>query len=124
MAYGTDSTIDLVSRQATGRNTKGQPTYTSTSRTIFCQVESVSRDEFFEAGQAGIQAAWLFIVNPIDYQNELLINYEGQPYRIYRSYRRAMDELELYASREVGYGTSGHQQQSSAETESGDSGNP
>jgi len=104
MAYGIDTTIELVSRKATGRNTKGQPTYTTASRTVYCRAESVSRDEFFEAGQAGLQASWLFILNPIDYAGELLVNYEGDTYRIYRSYRRAKDELELYVSKEVGHG--------------------
>lgn len=106
MAYGTDCTIKLVSRIATGRNTKGQPTYTVTKREIFARAESVSRDEFFEAGQAGIASSWLFIINAVEYTGELLIEYEGSTYRIYRTYRRAMDELELYASKEVGnYGT-------------------
>lgn len=104
MAYGIDTTIELVSRKAAGRNTKGQTTYTTTPRTVFCHAESVSRDEFFEAGQAGLQASWLFILNPIDYAGELLVNYEGDTYRIYRSYRRAKDELELYVSKEVGHG--------------------
>lgn len=124
MAYGIDTTIDLVSRKATGRNTKGQPTYTTTIRTVYARAESVSRDEFFEAGQAGILASWLFIMNPVDYQNELLVSYEGRTFRIYRTYRRAMDELEIYASQEVGYGTSNNQQQTPAETNTGGSGDP
>lgn len=109
MAYGVDCTISLVARTSIGRNPKGQPIYSSTKREVFARAESVSRDEFFEAGQAGILSSWLFIINPVEYTGELLIEYEGATYRIYRTYRRAMDELELYASKEVGnYGTDGN----------------
>ena len=102
MAYSIDAEIRLISRKATGRRPNGAPTYEVKDRLIPCKVESVSQSEYFEAGQAGIEAEFVFIVNPIEYQKETRLEYEGANLRIYRTYRRAMDELELHAAREKG----------------------
>lgn len=102
MAYGVDGEIKLIHRKATGRKPNGTPTYEQTERLVPCLVESISQSEFYEAGQAGIEAEFVFVVNPIEYAKELRLEYDGALYRIYRTYRRKMDELELYASREKG----------------------
>lgn len=102
MAYSIDAEIKLISRKATGRRPNGAPTYEVKDHLVPCKVESVSQSEYFEAGQAGIEAEYVFIINPINYAKETRLEYEGAVLRVYRTYRRAMDELELHAAREKG----------------------
>lgn len=73
-----------------------------TQREIFCQVDSVSRAEFFSAGQAGLRPEYRFIVFFGDYQGETRLIYNGVRYAVYRTYHARTDELELYVQREVG----------------------
>lgn len=87
--------------------TKTQDAYgiwqeTPTSRDIFCQVNSVTRSEFFEAGRNGLNPEFMFSVFAGDYAGERVCEYRGQTYAIYRTYLGRNDVLELYAERKGG----------------------
>ena len=71
-------------------------------RQIFCQVDSVSRAEFFSAGQIGLKPEYRFTVFFGDYDDEELVEYNGQVYSVYRTYHARKDELELYVTRKEG----------------------
>ncbi len=73
-----------------------------TRRDIFCQVDSVSRAEFFAAGQNGLRPEYKITVFFGDYQGETRHIFEGVTYSVYRTYHARTDELELYVQREVG----------------------
>lgn len=73
-----------------------------TRRDIFCQVDSVSRAEFFAAGQNGLRPEYQITVFFGDYQGETRLIFEGVTYSVYRTYHARTDELELYVQREVG----------------------
>ena len=75
---------------------------TETQRTIFCDVRSVTRDEFFDAGRAGLNPAYRFDVFGPDYAGESICEYKGSRYAIYRTYAARNDTLELYAERKGG----------------------
>jgi hypothetical protein len=86
------------SQDATGVWRDGE----ETKREIFCQVDSVSRAEFFAAGQSGLWPEYRFTVFFGDYQGETRLLYNGARYAVYRTYHARTDELELYVQREVG----------------------
>lgn len=86
------------SQDATGVWRDGE----ETQREIFCQVDSVSRAEFFAAGQSGLRPEYRFTVFFVDYQGETRLIYNGARYAVYRTYHARTDELELYVQREVG----------------------
>jgi len=73
-----------------------------TRRDVFCQRQSVSRAEFFSAGQSGIKPEYMFTLFEGDYNGETLIEYSGVRYAVYRTYHARTDDLELYVQREVG----------------------
>lgn len=75
---------------------------TPTARDVFAQVDSVTRDEFFDAGRAGLNPAYRFTVFFADYEGEDTVIYDGKPYGIYRTYHARTDELELYCERKGG----------------------
>lgn len=73
-----------------------------TRREVFAQVNSVSRAEFFSAGQTGMKPEYMFAVFFGDYDGEQLVEYNGVTYSIYRTYHARNDSMELYVERKEG----------------------
>lgn len=73
-----------------------------TSREVFCTVRSVTRAEFYDGGRNGLNPQYSFVVFVGDYSGELLCEYEGKTYSIYRTYIADSDYIELYAERKGG----------------------
>lgn len=89
------------------KHTKTQDQYgvwreTETSREVFCDVQSVTRSEFFEGGRNGLNPELVFTVFMDDYEDETVLEYDNKRYAIYRTYRAKTDVLELYAERKGG----------------------
>ncbi len=74
----------------------------TTSREIFCQVDSVTRSEFFEGGRNGLNPEYRFRIFEGDYQGETEAVFRGRTYSIYRTYHARNDVLELYVERKGG----------------------
>lgn len=84
-----------------------KPDYTWTqqeiSQEVFCDVRSVTRTEWFEAGRTGIaHPAFIFIINRNEYEGQTIVEYRGQRYGIYRTYEAKNENLELYAEAKGG----------------------
>lgn len=80
----------------------GQWVDTPTSKQVFCQVESVGQREFFEAGRNGLNPQFKFTMFCGDYNNETLVEYQGNQYAVYRTYLTKSDKIELYVERKGG----------------------
>ena len=74
----------------------------TTSRDVLCQVDSISQNEFFEAGRNGLNPEFRFTMFQYDYQDEVLVEYKGDQYSVYRTYIRRDDNIELYVERKGG----------------------
>ena len=74
----------------------------SETRDVFCQVRSITRSEFFDAGRNGLNPEFEFDVFFGDYEGERTVIYKGQRYAVYRTYQARTDVLELYVQREGG----------------------
>lgn len=75
---------------------------TETSRTVFCSVNSVSRDEFFEGGRNGLNPEYQITMFAPDYNGESIIEYDGNRYGVYRTYYGRDDTIEIYVQRKGG----------------------
>lgn len=80
----------------------GVPQNEVTETDVYARVESVSASEFFDAGQNGLKPEYRFTVSAWEYGDEEELSYNGRLYSIYRTYRRSLDLIELYAERKVG----------------------
>ena len=97
-----DAVLILVSKTRT-QDDYGMWKETLTERQIFCQVESVTRAEFFDGGRNGLNPEFQFTVFAGDYNGETVCKYEDKQYGIYRTYRvPGTDYMELYAERKGG----------------------
>ena len=80
----------------------GVPQKTTTKRDVFCQVNSVTRQEFFEGGRNGLNPEYRVRMFFADYDGEILVGYKGLMYSIYRVYKGRTDIIELYIERKGG----------------------
>lgn len=83
------------------QNDRGIEHRAETRREIFCRVSSVKRAEYFSAGQDGLRPEYMFTAAAIEYDNEKLLEYNGEMLAIYRTYLNG-DAIELYTKRETG----------------------
>ena len=73
------------------------------STEVFCDVRSITRTEWFEAGRNGIQhPEFVFIINRNEYNGERIVEYNGQRYGVYRTYEAKNENLELYCEAKGG----------------------
>lgn len=91
-----DAVCKLITKTMT-TDEVGFPIATETEYETFCQVGSVTRAEFFNAGKAGLAPEYVFTVNAVEYEGQTEVEYEGKRYTIYRTYRTDEDMMELYA---------------------------
>ena len=97
-----DDVIKLVSVTKT-QDAYGVWRETASAKEILCQVSSVTRQEFYEAGRNGLNPSFLFTIFAGDYSGETICQYNNLQYGIYRTYHvPGTDYLELYAERKGG----------------------
>ena len=95
------SVISLISEKRY-KNEYGVFQTCASSRDVFCQVNSVSRAEFFEAGRNGLNPEYEFTMFADDYNGEKVVEYKGETYAVYRTYHARTDTIELYVERRGG----------------------
>lgn len=69
---------------------------TETSRAVYCNVGSVSGEEYFEAGRNGIHAAYRVTMFAPDYNGEKIAMIGNKRFYVYRTYRGKNDMIDLY----------------------------
>lgn len=56
-------------------------------RTVFCEVSSVGRNEFYQAMKNDLKPSFVFVLaDEAEYKGEKICEYEGTRYRIIRTY--------------------------------------
>ena len=91
--------IKLVSKRITF-NEYGYQVVASTEREVFAEVKSVGMREKYEALQAGLNPELTFVLaDYYDYDLEDEIIYEGETYRVLRTYRSGQ-KLEIVVTRD------------------------
>ena len=71
-------------------------------RSIWAHIQSVSRSEWFQGGQNGLQPSLVADTNRVNYRGEKTAIIHGKRYTIYRTYfNDQMDTIELYLEEQV-----------------------
>jgi len=99
-----DCTIKLIGPPTRTQGADGVWRTTAATETeVFAKQNSVSRNEFFAAGNQGMRPEYVFSVFAGEYNGQTVCEYNGERYAIYRTYRpEDSDYMELYAHRDVG----------------------
>lgn len=92
--------ITLVSKTYT-IDEYGDTQATRTEREVFARIKSIGMKEKYEALQAGLDPEHTFILpDYYEYDNETEILYEGNTYRVIRTYRNGKT-LEIVVTRDT-----------------------
>ena len=68
------------------------------SRQVFCEVKSVTRSEFYQAGQQGLHPSVVFVIsNPMDYDGEKKLKWKDA-----RGREITYDVIRVYQNPETG----------------------
>ena len=62
---------------------------------IFCNTKSVTRAEFYNAATTDLKPSLVFVVHLYEYNDEEMVEYKGNKYRVIRSYMTNTEEIEL-----------------------------
>ena len=88
-------------RQTQGSDEYGDPVVTESTREVFGRLGSIGQAEFYQAHAVGLKPELKFILaDYLDYENETLVEYQGQRFRVLRTFRNGQ-ELELVLYQEV-----------------------
>ena len=93
--------LTLVSQQKT-QDEYGRWVSTQTTNDVYIQVDSISQNEFYQAGRNGLNPEYRFRMFAGDYDGQTLCTFHDKDYTIYRTYLRRDDTLELYVERKGG----------------------
>ena len=97
-----DDVIKLISETQT-QDDYGIWQKTQSYSEVFCQVHSITRSEFYDAGRNGLNPDYYFTLFVGDYSGQRLVEYNGKVYAVYRTYiKPGTDYIELYVQREGG----------------------
>ncbi len=81
-------------------------TITESVREVLAEIRSVSRSEYYNALNAGVQPELVFkLALDADYQDEHFLRYGGKKYRIVRTYLTNDGGIEITAERSDENGT-------------------
>lgn len=95
--------ICILIAESFGSDDIGQRRSKEIPRKVYCTVGSISRAEFFRAGQNGLTPDMMLTVFSGDYNGEKLLAFHDGKYAIYRTfYSVSTDQVELYCKREAG----------------------
>ena len=91
----------ILIRQTQGSDEYGDPVVTESTREVFGRLGSIGQAEFYQAHAVGLKPELKFILaDYLDYENETLVEYQGQRFRVLRTFRNGQ-ELELVLYQEV-----------------------
>ncbi len=84
------------------QNSIGEWIETYTKTNVFAYVESISMNEFYQAGQQGFKPEFRFLTWATEYAGEEDLEYNEKVYTIYRTYSRDDGRVELYVTLKKG----------------------
>lgn len=87
--------INLISKTYAA-DSIGQYKPELSAREVYCDVRSITRAEWYDAGRQGFKPDISFVMFAPDYQGEDLIEWNGRRYSVYRTYIAQNEALELY----------------------------
>ena len=100
-----DYELTLITKKNT-TNAIGDSVTTEERLDILCDVRSITRSEHYAAASHDLRPEISFVVNQYDYSGQKEVEYEGERYRVIRTYRAKevdnfydIDDLELVCAR-------------------------
>lgn len=95
--------LDLI-KEEVQQDAIGNEIMVETRNEVFCDIKSVSRNEFYQASTVGLKPAMVFVVKQCDYADEEVVDFEGTKYNVLRTYLVDSENIELTCEKVLGNG--------------------
>lgn len=96
-----NTTVNLIKKTYVSDDI-GQQIPAETIKTVFADIQSISQNEFFKAGQSGLKPQYKILIWGFEYNGETAIELDGKKYSVYRTFLRNDEKIELYLTEKVG----------------------
>lgn len=83
-------------------NDIGNNVEAETTKTVFCDKQSIRQSEFYQAAATGLRPEIMFVIRSIDYDNEPRLEFKSKKYTIIRTYDKNGEFTELVCQGIVG----------------------
>ena len=93
--------IKLVTIEYT-QNDIGDWEETRAETEVFAIIDSVTQNEFYQAGLQGFKPEYRFLIWQTEYSGQKIAEYDSKTYTGYRKYRRDDGRIELYVTERKG----------------------
>lgn len=80
----------------------GQEIAQEITREVFCNVASISRAEWYEAGRDNLKPEYKITMFAPEYNGERIAEYNGARYGVFRTYLAKNETIELYLESKAG----------------------
>lgn len=98
-----DDTCILLKQKIISHDKIGNKIYSEEKKTeIFCNVNSVDRNQFYNAGAKGFKLSYIITINEFEYDDEEKLIYNNEMYDIVRTYELDNGLLELTIGEKIG----------------------
>ena len=93
-----DHELTLIS-QTVKEDEIGNQIPVETETVVLCGLKSVGRNEFYSAAVTGLKPELVFVIHGYEYNGEQEVKFEGNRYRVIRTYLTDFEEVELTCER-------------------------
>ncbi|MFZ5645812.1 MAG: phage head closure protein [Bacillota bacterium] len=90
-----DNELTLIGQATVADDEIGNQIPAETQTVILCGLKSVSRLEFYNAALNDLRPERVFVVHAYEYNGEKTVEFEGERYRVIRTYGQGIEEVEL-----------------------------
>lgn len=103
MAWEDD--VILIRRKEIGLDELKQPVFEDTREEIACNKRSLTRSEFYFASQTDLKPSMVLEVHSFEYDNQNYLVFEGERYKVIKTYEVSSNIIELTCEKDNGGGT-------------------
>lgn len=96
-----DHEVTLIKNKTTYDDI-GNPITQQERITVLCKLSSVGTNEFYQANAQGLKPDVEFTIHGYEYDGQSEVEFQGDEYKVIRTYRKDFEEIELTCQRTVG----------------------
>lgn len=68
---------------------------------LYCDLKSIGRNEYYNAASQGLKPEIIFVIHRYEYNGEKEVLFEGNKYKVIRTYSKDFEEIELTCEKVV-----------------------
>lgn len=96
-----DDDVVLVKIIENGVDDNKNPIFLKIEKEVMCKESSISKNDFYNAGNVGLKLSYILTINYFEYEEESKVIYKNKELDVIKTYRNG-DLLELTVGERIG----------------------